>query len=82
MSNKYMIMVVTKKPNKPATVNDDVFEGTKEECIENLVDSSGILMDSRPWRHEIFTKTTTILYAASDDWVKLLVVPTTDIEIK
>jgi len=83
MNNKHMIMAVTKKPNKPTTVNDDVFTGSLDECRAGLLTClAGVLSNCPDPKHDSSTDDTICLYWATDDWVKLLVVPTTDIEIK
>jgi hypothetical protein len=76
-------MIVTKSPDEPATVNDDVFEGTLDECQTGLLTClSNVLSDCPDPKHSSTTASSINLYWTADDWVKLLVVPAIDIEIK
>ena len=79
----HLIMVVTKKPNKPATVNDDMFTGTEQECVNHSIDMiANILEEHGDPIAESCTRTTSNLYWGANDSIHLLVVPTTNVEIK
>ena len=83
MNNSHMVMVATKQPNKPVTVDGDIFTGTKNECKERLMDSlDGVLAKTSKPIYDNRNPETCSLYWAPDNWVKLLVVPTVDIETK
>lgn len=84
MSNKsHMVMVATKQPNKPVTVDNDVFTGTQDQCRQHSLNLLADVLANRDNPvHNSHTPDTTNLYWAPDNWVKLLVVPTVDIETK
>lgn len=80
---KHMIMAVTKKPNKPATVNDDIFTGTEQECQQHLIDMvATILTERENPTADSCTANTSNLYWGAGDSIHLLVVPSIDIEIR
>ena len=76
-------MAVTKKPNKPATVDDDIFTGTEKECQQHLIDMVACILDEHdnPTADSCTANTSNFYWGAGDS-IHLLVVPSIDIEIK
>jgi hypothetical protein len=83
MSNTHAVMVVTNKPNEPVTIDEDMFEGNEQQCQNTLLDilASMLINNPNPSSNTL-SQHTVCLYWRDGSWVKLLIVPTTDIETK